>query len=916
MALRNPRLFGLNVGSSLADIVSKSSALDSLNIPLSDLDVIRGSSDAGATSFDWVSLSRLSTPIYRTLDRYSNDTDKFFSALNTRLGVDSILFGNLLINGSLDGKAVRYRYVEGTGVSALIKIADISTSRASSWSSPVFPALSTSPIFYGSRVGIVTGGSLEFKNPSSPTQSQIRLKYEISPEEREFSSELPTNRIISNINGNQVKLYVMKGIPLTFVGRFQRLSTAEIKLTSLINNLSPSWKISLASPLIPDGENLLVGGTSAEDPYRIRIPGGELILRDGSGRTYSDASTPEWDAVKVVKVGSEYQVLLVGTSGSLIDHQYVWIVNSSGIIFGAITWTRVSLSYKDQGGIDSTILGYNGGTVRERLIQFYYNPNNIRSISIPSAAIFSYPNTILPNLTTLSLPNNELRDFPNFTTFSPSLQILDLNRNPFFESSNLNERRLNANIISKIPTTLTELYLGNTFGGGVGINSIAERCPSLRVLNLDASINNRFYVKFGLENGIGNTIPNVPNTCQVYNINNNLFTGIGTEGTYPSGSNIRNIKELDSLVSLNLANNPSLSDPTFSISSSEITDVNISNTDLPIPDLSFKTKLTFFQANSTSLPSTNNTLFANNISYKFEACSNLQTLNTVNSTLTGPIPKFTNLNLRSINFTNTRLVGGAPTGIGSTDYVIPEDTFSECTQLSDLRIVSESLLPAPIHPNVFSRSEARRTLDVLIYTSYGRTGGNIPDLSGCSNLSFLSLYYNNFTGSIPRFGGNRRLNFVDLSFNSLSGTIPIYSNLPFLQRLYLNNNKFEAVNTMDLPNAIEISLQNNLISGAIPSFSNCVNLQFLRLFGNRFDSYTPGSFATLRFIRQIDISSNLLSQQAVNNIVADLLTNYNSLNRGGVSINLRGGNAVPNIEAQETILFLRTRGWSISYEGQ
>jgi Leucine-rich repeat (LRR) protein len=915
MALRNPRLFGLNVGSSLADIVNKSSALNSLNIPLSDLDVIRGSSDAGATSFDWISLSRLSTPIYRTLDRYINDTNEFFSVLNTRLGVDSILFGNLLINGSLDGKAVRYRYVEGTGVSALIKIADISTSRASSWSSPVFPALSTSPIFYGSRVGIVTGGSLEFKNPSSPTQSQIRLKYEINPEEREFSSELPTNKIISNINGNQVKLYVMKGIPLTFVGRFQSLSTAEIKLTSLINNVPPSWKISLASPSIPDGENLLVGGTSAEDPYRIRIPGGELILRDGNGRTFSDAYTSRWDAVKIVKVGSEYQVLLVGTSESLIDHHYVWRVNSSGIIFGAITWTRVSLSYKDQGGIVSVISNYNGGTVRERLIQFYYNPDNIKSISIPSAAIFSYPNTILPNLTTLSLPNNELRDFPNLTTFSPSLQILDLNRNPFFESSNPNERRLNANIISKIPTDLKELYLGNTFGGGVGINSIAERCSYLEVLNLDASINNRFYVKFGLENGIGNTIPNVPNTCQVYNVNNNLFTGIGTDGTYPSGSNIRNIKELDSLVSLNLASNP-LSDPTFSISSSEITDVNISDTNLPIPDLSFKTKLTFFDAYDTGFPSTNNTLFINNISYKFESCNNLRSLRLESSTLTGPIPKFTNLNLRTINFNNTRLVGGAPSGIGSTDYVIPEDTFSECTQLSELRIVSASLLTTPIHPNVFSRSESRKTLNVLIYTSFGRTGGNIPDISGCSNLSYLSLYYNNFTGSIPRFSGNRELNFVDLSFNSLSGTIPIYSNLPFLKRLYLNNNKFEAVNTMDLPNAIEISLQNNLISGAIPSFSNCVNLEFLRLFGNRFSSYTPGSFATLKFIRQIDISSNLLSQQAVNNIVADLLTNYNSLNREGVSINLRGGNAIPNIEAQETILFLRTRGWSISYEGQ
>jgi hypothetical protein len=52
MALKNPKLFGLNVESNYADVENKNQALTALNLPPLDLEVIRGSSNAGATRND------------------------------------------------------------------------------------------------------------------------------------------------------------------------------------------------------------------------------------------------------------------------------------------------------------------------------------------------------------------------------------------------------------------------------------------------------------------------------------------------------------------------------------------------------------------------------------------------------------------------------------------------------------------------------------------------------------------------------------------------------------------------------------------------------------------------------------------------------------------------------------------------
>ena len=134
MALTNPKIFGLNIKSELSDERNKNTALINLGINPLDLEIIKGSANAGMTRYDWFSFSRLTTPIYKTLTRFSGEASIFNSLLTDRAGTDQTLFGNLDINGSLSGSAIRYRYIDFDD-SNKTKIADISTSRVSAWSS-------------------------------------------------------------------------------------------------------------------------------------------------------------------------------------------------------------------------------------------------------------------------------------------------------------------------------------------------------------------------------------------------------------------------------------------------------------------------------------------------------------------------------------------------------------------------------------------------------------------------------------------------------------------------------------------------------------------------------------------------------------------------------------------------------------
>ena len=253
MSLTNPKLFGLNVLTLFADVQNKNLALQNINLPPLDLEVILGSNNAGASRDDWISFSRLKQPLYKILDRYQKDSNTYNGLLLERAGTDGLLFGNLKINGSLSGNAIRYRYIKGLGTNTrTIGIADISTSRTSAWSSSDPKATNSDPIIqgqakisYGARLGIISGGSLKFGTQvtgETGVSGKPRLQTSITPQLKEFPSEFPTHKVQVSVGGQNVTLYTMKGIPVVFKGFFRNLN-ATIKLTQLINNTPASWKI-------------------------------------------------------------------------------------------------------------------------------------------------------------------------------------------------------------------------------------------------------------------------------------------------------------------------------------------------------------------------------------------------------------------------------------------------------------------------------------------------------------------------------------------------------------------------------------------------------------------------------------------------------------------------------------------------
>ena len=92
MTLRNPIIFGLEAQRNLADIPNTDLALRSLNLNILDLDIIRGSKNAGANEFDFRNLSGLNESVFRRLGRYVDDSSQYEGLISEKAGYNSILW--------------------------------------------------------------------------------------------------------------------------------------------------------------------------------------------------------------------------------------------------------------------------------------------------------------------------------------------------------------------------------------------------------------------------------------------------------------------------------------------------------------------------------------------------------------------------------------------------------------------------------------------------------------------------------------------------------------------------------------------------------------------------------------------------------------------------------------------------------
>lgn len=199
---------GLNVAKGLSDIDDPSLALANIGLKKANLDLIRGLSDYISRA-EFHNLSGLVDDQKRMLQSLesSSEAANLITAGMRNVSADQLF--NFSINSKLIAGSIKYSYInfEGSGGTAWeLKSADISTSRVSSWS-PFGPEDNPDQLItYNSEV-LNTGEYL--------AMTELGLTSE--PQTKKYLAQVPTDTLTLNINGANVKLPVMRGIPFSFI---------------------------------------------------------------------------------------------------------------------------------------------------------------------------------------------------------------------------------------------------------------------------------------------------------------------------------------------------------------------------------------------------------------------------------------------------------------------------------------------------------------------------------------------------------------------------------------------------------------------------------------------------------------------------------------------------------------------------
>ncbi|KAM5551115.1 hypothetical protein ABKV19_026111 [Rosa sericea] len=142
----------------------------------------------------------------------------------------------------------------------------------------------------------------------------------------------------------------------------------------------------------------------------------------------------------------------------------------------------------------------------------------------------------------------------------------------------------------------------------------------------------------------------------------------------------------------------------------------------------------------------------------------------------------------------------------------------------------------------------------------------VSELINATQLTTLSLGYNNFGGTLPTSISNlsTNLRILGIGENKLHGSIPSgLVNLINLQVLFLGKNFF----TDSIPNDIgkvsgleKLYLNNNQLSGRIPSsLGNLTMLAMLQLQENNLEGSIPSSLGKYQWLLELGLSGNNLN---------------------------------------------------------
>ena len=1053
MPITNPKKFGLGVQNKLGDLRNPATALKALGISGNDLSIIynsrSGNPDTPVSFSDIRGFSRLSNPLWETLDRYYNEASTYAGILPRRAGIDSILFGGLQIHGQLSGSAIRYRYIDGYGTG---RIGTISSSTSGSYTdgeySNLYAAQSvtftvarnsneTSTItIFGTTYSTESTGTFnktfvlntpyQLSRSGNSTGLQVQASGRRIGLEDEGGTDFDDLQITTNIGrfyesgGNYFfiidtpgditgdgkatfNVKVNSGVPTVSLGnRGNGYSTGNtLTLMAMqVGGSGASQDITItvstihASDKIADISTSRVSAWSSADP-RATNPdlsiqklakisyGGRIGIRDNSFLKFGQTSGYQYpqnpddptssDTIKLrTTIIPSTKIFPAEIPTSKIQCKingkdvYLYAMKGIPVIFrGFFRKINASITYNtiNIGGTDilpswriirtentqqskysnTRTISYSSSISRERNIEIYYSPDNITNITIPSANIDELPVAKFKNLGSINLSSNQIKNFPDFNQLVPiktdegntrtTLSEINLSYNPLYLNENSDERRLNGKIIDKIPDSLQIMSLPGTYYGEIpltytpgsnadnsGAGSIRLFSKFINLTSLNLGRNGGAY--FHPESGNA-SCPEVTGSCISYNIAGNDFRTLTNTNGVGSGANaVYSWQYIPSLKTVNVSSNYYLGDNTGvlesnGITSSDLESFYIGSTGLPIPQLRNKPNLKIVNATHNRSGGT----FFQGGSYKFSGCPSLEYIQFYAANITGQWPVFNNPALKTIDLRYTRISGGG----GATDtqaaysastYAIPPNILEDCSNLTDFYFYSSQVTSqSQLGYELFESCAALRYFNIYCY---GRLSGGIPNLNGLGNLRYAYCYWNGLTGSLPSFAGSNNIYGVQLQGNRFTGSIPGYTNLNNLRFLYVHNNQLDGTigEFVNCNNLYYFYAHNNKLVGALPDFSGVPNIRYILLFNNNLTNYIGGALTSNTRMNYLDLSNNDFVQTALNQLIDDLYTNYQTSPRGGVTINLKnirnnGVLVIPSEEQLDKVDQLRNAGWNV-----
>ena len=218
---------GLNVQLAMNDVDNAAAALINLGLDQRDLVLISGlTSNAGVEQSELHTLSGLVVDQKKELASLARSSTTVGNLLTGLKDIGQPLDFNLEIDNQINAAAIKYNYLDFSNNSE--KVADISTSRVSSWSTI------GSSILYGGEVE-VSGDNVTFTSLATAS----------TPIAKTFRAEVATHKLKIKINGTDKEFLAMKGIPLEWDGFFRNVNLyhAVTSVSDSIGVVPPVWRI-------------------------------------------------------------------------------------------------------------------------------------------------------------------------------------------------------------------------------------------------------------------------------------------------------------------------------------------------------------------------------------------------------------------------------------------------------------------------------------------------------------------------------------------------------------------------------------------------------------------------------------------------------------------------------------------------